>query len=451
LGILTHFVLRNTYENKDGLRQIQLVYCANNKQVKLDTGVRIRVKDWIESKQQVLSSVSEIGKTCKELNDKLNEKKNKVLTIVGDFKKEHENGSSVSPDPDITFVKEKFYEVVKEIKAERTLLEHLQEYINDKKSMIDAAHIGIPKDKRSGQYKTLSHFESLYNDLVKFSEKTRKTYYFRDIDKKFKDNLIKFYLEKGWKEKEKKRGLSNGTLRKKFSKLKCFLNAMTEDGVNKKLDYSKFSLKGFKMGESDDNIYALTIKEFVQFKNLPLKLERLEIARDYYLLSCASGLRWSDVSRINKDKVKNGSIVTNILKTGQTLTIPLNPISESILKKYNNELPKVKKGDMDRRITLLWIIMAQSIPSLNENTLYKYHIGTEVKEEYYPKYKLLSFHTSRKYFISYLVYKKVSIDQIRKLSGHRGSLDVFFRYVYSGNFDEELKNNLFTESNLWKE
>jgi len=85
-----HFVLRNTYENKDGVRQIQLVYCANNKQVKLDTGVRIRVKDWIESKQQVLSSVSEIGKTGKELNDKLNEKKNKVLTIVGDFKKEHE-------------------------------------------------------------------------------------------------------------------------------------------------------------------------------------------------------------------------------------------------------------------------------------------------------------------------------------------------------------------------
>ena len=126
--------------------------------------------------------------------------------------------------------------------------------------MIDAVHNGLPKDKRSGQYKTLTHYESLYNDLVKFSGKTRTTYYFRDIDKKFKDNLIKFYLEKGWKEEEKKRGISNGTLRKKFSKLKCFLNAMTEDGVNKKLDYKSFSLKGFKMGESDDNIYALTVK-----------------------------------------------------------------------------------------------------------------------------------------------------------------------------------------------
>jgi hypothetical protein len=417
----------------------------------LDTGIRVRAKDWNDSKQLILSSVSEIDKSSKELNDKLNEKKNKVLTIVGEFKKEHENGSSVSPDPDPDYVHEKFLEVVKEIKIERTVLEHLQDYINDRKSMIDAVHNGLPKDKRSGQYKTLTHYESLYNDLVKFSENPRKTYYFRDIDKKFKDNLIKFYLKKGWKEEEKKRGLSNGTLRKKFSKLKCFLNAMTEDGVNKKLDFKSFSLKGFKMGESDDNIYALTVKEFEKFKNFSLKLEKLEIARDFYLLSCATGLRWSDVSRINKTKVKNGNIVTNILKTRQTLTIPLNPISESILKKYNNELPKVSKGEMDRRLTLLWIIMAQSIPSLNESTLYKYYIGTEMIEEYYPKFKLLSFHTSRKYFISYLVYKNVSIDQIRKLSGHRGSLDVFFRYVYSGNFDEELKNNLFTESNLWKE
>jgi hypothetical protein len=121
------------------------------------------------------------------------------------------------------------------------------------------------------------------------------------------------------------------------------------------------------------------------------------------------------------------------------------------LKKYNNELPELKKREMESGLKLLWIIMSQSIPSLNEKTLYKYYIGTEMIEEYYSKFQLLSFHTSRKYFISYLVYKKVSIDQIRKLSGHRGSLDVFFRYVYSGNFDEELKNNLFTESNLWKE
>jgi hypothetical protein len=197
-----HFVLRNTFESKTGLRQIQLVYCANNRQIKLDTSIRVRIKDWNDSKQQILSSVSEIGKTSKELNDKLNEKKKKVLTIVSEFKKEHENGTSISPDPDIIFVHDKFHEVVKEIKIERTVLEHLQEYINDRKSMIDTVHNGLHKDKRSGQYKTLSHYESLYNDLVKFSEKTRKTYHFCDIDKKFKDNLIKFYLDKGSK-KEK--------------------------------------------------------------------------------------------------------------------------------------------------------------------------------------------------------------------------------------------------------
>lgn len=95
--------------------------------------------------------------------------------------------------------------------------------------------------------------------------------------------------------------------------------------------------------------------------------------------------------------------------------------------------------------------MSGSIPTLKETTLYKYYIGGKMKEEYYPKYELLSFHTSRKYFISYLIHKGVPIDQIRKLTGHRGSLDVFYRYVYTGNIDLSSTKNLFTESNLWKE
>jgi len=444
--------------NKKGLQQIQLYYCANSDQVRLDTGIRIRPKDWNESKQQILSSVSEISeisettkvnKTSKELNDELNEKIMKIHTIVSDYKKSNETGTSISPDPSPAYVQEKFYEVRKEVKEERPILEHLKEYILNRIESLDIIYDGLNKDKRSGQYKTLSHYEGLYTDLVKFSKETNKTYLFRDIDKKFKDGLIKFYLVKGSK-KEKKRGLSNGTLKKKFAKLKAFLNAMTEEGVNKNLSYKSFSMKDFKLADPDDNIYALTIVEFEKFKNHPLKIEKLELARDYYLLSCASGLRWSDVSRLNKNKIKKGSIVTDILKTRQTLTIPLNPISESILKKYDYQLPPLSKAEMDRRLKLIWIIMAGEIPTLKEQTLYKYFIGSSMIEEYYPKYELLSFHTSRKYFITYLVYKKVAIDQVRKLSGHRGSLEVFFRYVYDGNFDPELHSNLFTESNLWR-
>lgn len=445
-----HFVLRNTYENKDGLRQIQLVYCANNQQIKLDTSVRARIKDWNHSKQLILSSVSEIGKSSKELNDILHEKKNKVLTIVKEFKREHENNTSTVPDPDTIFVKERFNEVKMDIRAEKPLLVHLQEYIQERKSNLDIVYDGMEKDKRSGEYKTLSHYEGLLNDLKEFSEETGRTFYFRDIDKKFKESLIKFYLTKG-SNKKKKKGLGNGTLKKKFSKLKSFLNCKTEDGVNKKLDYQSFSLKEYKVAESDDNIYALTIKEFEQFKNLPLKIEKLELARDYYMLSCATGLRWSDVCRLNKSKVKNGNITTNILKTGQTLTIPLNPISEFILRKYDYQLPEISKTEIDRRLKLLWCVIKSSVPSLNESTLYKYYIGRSMIEEYYPKYELLTFHTSRKYFISYLIFKGVPIDQIRKFSGHRGSLEVFFRYVYDGNFDPSQTKNLFTEKNLWNE
>jgi len=134
------------------------------------------------------------------------------------------------------------------------------------------------------------------------------------------------------------------------------------------------------------------------------------------------------------------------------VTIPLNPISEYILKKYNYQLPDIKKYELDERLKLMWIIISASIPSLKEDTLYKYFIGTEMIEETYKKYELLTFHTSRKYFISYLIHKQVTPDQIKNFTGHSGkSLDVFYRYVYSGNFNPEEHINLFTESNLMNE
>jgi len=348
----THFVLRKNYVDKNGLQQIQLIYCANSKQGRLDTGIRIRPKDWNTSKEQILSSVSEIKEDSKALNAQLTEKQAKVLTIVNDYKRINENERSVSPDPDPRYVRERFYEVKKEIKAERPLVDHLRSYIDEREKSMDIVYSGLKKDKRSGQYKTLSHDEILYNDLVRFSEKTRRTYYFRDVDKKFKTELVNFYLDKGAK-KGNRRGLSNSTLKKKIARLKSFLRVMTEEGVNKKLDYQSFSMSEFKEANTDDNIYALTIEEFKKFINVPLKLPELELVRDYYILSCSCGLRWSDVSRLNKSKIKNGRIITTIVKSSKSVTIPLNKVSSYILKKYDCQLPKISKPQLDSRLKLM--------------------------------------------------------------------------------------------------
>ena len=447
----THFVLRKNYVDRNGLQQIQLIYCANSKQGRIDTGIRIRLKDWNESKELILSSVSEINQNSKTLNAVLVENKSKILTIVNGYKRVNETSTSASPDPDPDYVKIKFNEKIKEIKEERPMVDHLKTYIEDKKGFLDTVYDGLNKDKRSGQYKTISHYEILYNDLIRFSVKNRKTYYFCDIDKKFKNDLIKFYLDKGSK-KEKKKGLSNSTLKKKFTTFKAFLKEMTQDGVNKKLDYISFSLLDFKEAGNDDNIYALTIKEFNKFINIPLNLPNIEIVRDYYLLSCTTGLRWSDVSRLTKSNIKNGNIMTSTIKGKKSVIIPLNPISESILKKYNYLLPEISKTEVDRRLKLMWVIMSSSIPTLKEDTSYKYFIGTEMIEETYKKYELLTFHTSRKYFISYLIHKQVTPDQIKNFTGHSGrSLNVFYRYVSSGNFDPEEHKNLFTESKLFRD
>lgn len=58
-------------------------------------------------------------------------------------------------------------------------------------------------------------------------------------------------------------------------------------------------------------------------KKLP-RLGNLKIAAAWFLISCYTGLRYSDQKNFNKSKIKDGRLIVYTFKTGKIVSIPLN-------------------------------------------------------------------------------------------------------------------------------
>ena len=79
-----YFRLREDYTDKEGCQQIQLYYSNKGKNLRLDTGVRIKSIYWSQEEQKIVSRAAEAGLKPTDLNKKLLKKKNKVNQIIGD-------------------------------------------------------------------------------------------------------------------------------------------------------------------------------------------------------------------------------------------------------------------------------------------------------------------------------------------------------------------------------
>ena len=85
-----------------------------------------------------------------------------------------------------------------------------------------------------------------------------------------------------------------------------------------------------------------------------------------------------------------------------------------ILEKYNYTAPyKATIGCYNSKIHEL-----MKLAGLTEDVLLETKIQDEIKEEIFPKYKLIASHTARRTFISANVFRGIPEYRIRKTSGH---------------------------------
>ena len=152
----------------------------------------------------------------------------------------------------------------------------------------------------------------------------------------------------------------------------------------------------------------LTEEELLKIYNKKISSERLQLVRDIFIFSCYTGLAYIDVKGLKKDHIGIGIdgekwIFKNRQKTETKSKIPILPIAEEIIGKYNNH-PKC----------------------LNENSILP--ILTNQKMNAYLKEigdlcdipKEITFHMARHTFAtSVTLTNGVPIETVSKMLGHK--------------------------------
>jgi integrase len=363
--------------NNDGKALIQLViYLPSQKKRKfLSTGIYIAPGEWDERNKKIKKNNPnhiEINRIIKNTIDKIEEYEYKIITEKKAF------------------------------------------------SFIDLENYILKKNIAT------SSFLKFYENEVKLNQaiehKTKKEHkYTLSVLSEFRHNIsfaeINYQLAQefdNWMRTVKK--LSQNTIHKHHEHVKRFLNLATQKEV---YDASKNSYKKFISRKVESNRENLTTEQIVVLERLiiPEQFDELREARDMFLFSCYSGLRYSDMQALSSNNVrkdKNGiSIRFQMQKVDRYIELPLYSLfdgkPETIFKYYMNfGKEKIFPQHSNQQINRLLKILA-----INANV----------------QHTRLTFHIARHTFGTFLAEKTQNPYLVMDLMGHN-NIDTSMIYIH---------------------
>jgi integrase len=236
---------------------------------------------------------------------------------------------------------------------------------------------------------------------------------------------------------------TNSTIKRFIQDLITFLKFLKEG--QPKLDFPIDDITEFmnslksKENNSDD-IIALSDEQYqaiMNFKSNPNKPWEVDTL-NLFKFCLQTGLRYSDAIILDKIDINEQNIIEmKATKTSCFFRVPLNNIAKEIFQIYEcdfkNKFPKNQQINKNLRKIL------KQIPEFNiEQKTYHYRLG-DVLEKKVKAYKLISFHASRRTFVSRAIRKRATLDQIKKWTGWT-DLRTLTHYleVFGNNHDDDL-------------
>lgn len=225
------------------------------------------------------------------------------------------------------------------------------------------------------------------------------------------------------------RPLSKNYVGKHIKNIKRVLSFKSEHGeeVN-----PAFRSRGFKVLKEDSTSVWLTLDELDTLRNLNLSgYKGLKRTRDLFLIGCYTGLRVSDLQRLEASSrfSLNGidCFSLNQRKTGQRVAIPVHPIVKDILER-NGDTPPPSQHEqvMNRNLKRIGQLMELT---QSERTIITIG-GIEMAAEH-PKWSLLTTHCARRSFCTNNYLSGTDVLTIMAISGHKTEKS-FRRYLKLG-------------------
>ena len=189
------------------------------------------------------------------------------------------------------------------------------------------------------------------------------------------------------------------TRAKRFNVIKEFGRWLVK---NKNLS-SIEELKDYKINVRKIKHYTLTLEEIKKIQNYKFKKLAHQQAIDMFIVGCHTGVRISDVILINKNKViqfGSSKILKMIaFKTKERFEVPLTDKVIKILEKYDYNLNLMSDVKVN-------FYIHEALENIDQG-------------DFKPKFKLITFHTGRRTFITNLVNNNISVNAIMKMTGHK--------------------------------
>ncbi len=290
------------------------------------------------------------------------------------------------------------------------LIPFIEKYIEDSKSRINL------KTGKKISERTISKYSTTKKQLEEFEKKSKTKFLLKDVNLEFHKKLTTYLkIDKIY---------SNTMVEKIISQIKTFIRSARTQGFETSLEIESKNFS-FVRDETLDTYH--NEKEIDDIFDLDLSdNKRLEDVRDNYIIGLRTGLRISDLKRIHDFHfTTNRILITSTEKTGEFVEIPIHPQVKSILKKRNNQLPKIISEqkfneyvkEVCKKAGITQIILG-----------YKRNAKTNRKEKgYFPKYILISSHTARRSFATNL-YGKIPDKTIMAITTHK-SYTQFMKYL----------------------
>ena len=286
-----------------------------------------------------------------------------------------------------------------------TLFEHIEKFIEAAPQR---------KDKETGKflaYNNIQQYRATYKHLIAFAKsKRKKDFEFENIDQKFYDAFVTYLQGLGF---------TANSVGKHIRILKLMLNEAPRE-LREAANYDKFHV----FTEDVDTVY-LNEAELQQLKDTDFgDAHYLDRVRDWFLLLCWTGCRFSDLSKVMQTDIKDGFITFRQQKTNNKVTIPLHPVVLDILEKYHYQMPEAISNQRFNEY-IKEAAKRAGIDSLESETK---TVGGERTTKAHPKYKLISSHTGRRSFATNMYKRGLPSLMIMSVTAHRTEKS-FLRYI----------------------
>lgn len=273
--------------------------------------------------------------------------------------------------------------------------------------------------------RSIKNYISALNKLKAFEKHHNTKYRFEDINLEFHKSFIKYC-----REIEK---LNNNSIGSLISRIKTFCREIELEGFKVNPQYKSNNFNSPKNETFD--IY-LNEDEINQIYNHDFSSsERLDNARDLFIIGLRTGLRISDFLRIGKENILGNVINITTIKTEQNLTIPIHPQFKAVLEKRDGFLPS-KLSDQKFNKYIKEVCEKAEIKTPTYGA--KIKKGSNRKElGVFPKHELVSSHICRRSMATNLFLAEFDPLIISKATGHK-SIQQLTVYIKASQ-DEHIK------------